>query len=34
MRGAIHEMVDKIQSEKLLKRIYKFVSYIYIKLED
>ncbi len=34
MKHAIHEMIDKIQSEKLLKRIYKFVSYIYIKLED
>lgn len=34
MRDAIYEMVDKIQSEKLLKRIYKFVSYIYIKLEN
>lgn len=34
MRNAIHEMIEKIQSEKLLKRIYKFVFYIYIKLED
>lgn len=34
MRNAIHEMIDKIQSEKLLKRIYKFVLYIYAKLDN
>ena len=28
-REAIVELVGKIQSEKLLKRIYKFVLYIY-----
>lgn len=34
MRDVIHEMIDKIQSEKLLERIYNFVSYIYINLTD
>lgn len=34
MRDVIHEMIDKIQSEKLLERIYNFASYIYINLTD
>ncbi len=34
MRDVIHEMIDKIQSEKLMERIYNFVSYIYINLTD
>ncbi len=34
MKKAIHEMVDKIQSDKLIKRIYKFIQYIYIRCEE
>lgn len=29
MRDAIHELVDKIQSENTLKRIYKLVLYLW-----
>lgn len=30
MRDKINTMLDKIQSEALLKRIYNFIKYIYI----
>lgn len=33
MKDTIHELVDKIQSEELLKRIYNLVIYIYLYLE-
>jgi len=29
-KKTIHEMLGKIHGEEVLKRIYKFVSYIYI----
>lgn len=31
MRDKINTMLDKIQSEALLKRIYNFIKYIYIR---
>lgn len=31
MREKINTMLDKIQSEALLKRIYNFIKYIYIR---
>ncbi len=31
MRDKIIEMLDKITSEELLKRIYRFVQYIYVR---
>lgn len=33
-KRAIHELIEKIHSEKALKRIYKFVLYVFTKEVD
>lgn len=31
MREILHELIDLIQSEKMLKRLYKLAQYLYLK---